>query len=126
MNVKIYRVYDHYEAYINKQFFGSADTREELIRDINEFEKELHYYDNEIEDLQNNARCWVLEHYKRKETVNRHWTGKPSWNYVKNDNDDWCFQKLRVWNRGNRMKDIILFLLFMSLLEEDENLWDLW
>ena len=57
MNVKIYRVYDHYEAYINNQFFGSADTREELIRDINEFEKELHSYDNEIEDLQNNTRC---------------------------------------------------------------------
>lgn len=56
MNVKIYRVYDHYEAYINKQFFGSADTREELIRDINEFEKELQSYDNEIEDLQNNTR----------------------------------------------------------------------
>lgn len=57
MNVKIYRVYDHYEAYINKQFFGSADNREELIRDINEFEKELQSYDNEIENLQNNARC---------------------------------------------------------------------
>ena len=57
MNVKIYRAYDHYEAYINNQFFESADTREELIRDINEFEKELHSYDNEIEDLQNNARC---------------------------------------------------------------------
>lgn len=57
MNVKIYRVYDHYEAYINKQFFESADTREELIRDINEFEKELQSYDNEIENLQNNARC---------------------------------------------------------------------
>lgn len=57
MNVKIYRVYDHYEAYIKKQFFGSADTREELMRDINEFEKELHTYDDEIENLQNNARC---------------------------------------------------------------------
>ena len=57
MNVKNYRVYDHYEAYINKQFFGSADTREELMRDINEFEKELHTYDDEIENLQNNARC---------------------------------------------------------------------
>ena len=57
MNVKIYSVYDHYEAYINNQFFGSADTREELIRDINEFEKELHSYDNEIEDLQNNTGC---------------------------------------------------------------------
>ena len=57
MNVKIYRVYDHYEAYINKQFFGSADTCEELIRDINEFEKELHTYDDEIENLQNNPGC---------------------------------------------------------------------
>ena len=57
MNVKIYRVYDHYEGYINKQFFGSADTREELIKDINEFEKELHSYDNEIENLQNNTGC---------------------------------------------------------------------
>lgn len=57
MNVKIYRVYGHYEAYINNQFFESADTREELIKDINEFEKELHSYDNEIENLQNNARC---------------------------------------------------------------------
>ena len=51
MNVKIYRVYDHYEAYIDKQFFGSADTCEELVRDINEFEKEMHAYDNEIENL---------------------------------------------------------------------------
>lgn len=57
MDVKIYRVYGHYEAYINKQFFGSADTREELMRDINEFEKELQTYENEIENLQNNARC---------------------------------------------------------------------
>lgn len=57
MNVKIYRAYDHYEAYINNQFFESADTREELIRDINEFEKELHSYDNEIENLQNNTGC---------------------------------------------------------------------
>ena len=57
MNVKIYRVYDHYEGYINKQFFESADTREELIRDINEFEKELQLYDNEIDDLQNNTGC---------------------------------------------------------------------
>ena len=57
MNVKIYRAYDHYEAYINNQFFESADTREELIRDINEFEKELQSYDNEIEDLQNNTGC---------------------------------------------------------------------
>lgn len=57
MNVKIYRVYGHYEAYLNKQFFGSADTREELIRDIKEFEKELHSYDNEIENLQNDTRC---------------------------------------------------------------------
>ena len=57
MNVKIYRVYDHYEGYINKQFFESADTREELIRDINEFEKELQLYDNEIDDLQTNTGC---------------------------------------------------------------------
>lgn len=57
MNVKIYRAYDHYEAYINNQFFESADTREELIRDINEFEKELQTYDNEIENLQNNTGC---------------------------------------------------------------------
>ena len=57
MNVKIYRAYGHYEAYINNQFFESADTREELTRDINEFEKELQSYDNEIEDLQNNKRC---------------------------------------------------------------------
>ena len=96
MNVKIYRVYDHYEAYINNQFFESADTREELTRDINEFEKELHSYDNEIEDLQNNTGYWVLEHYKRKETVNRHRTEKLFWSYAKNVNDDWRFQKLRV------------------------------
>lgn len=57
MPIRIYRVYDHYEAYLGSQFFGSADTREELIRDIKEFEKELQTYDNEIENLQNNARC---------------------------------------------------------------------
>lgn len=55
MDIKIYRVYAHYEAYINNQFYGSADTIEELIRDINEFEKELHTYDDEIENLQNNT-----------------------------------------------------------------------
>lgn len=56
MYIKIYRVYEHYEAYLNGTFFGSADTREELIRDIKEFEEELHN-ENEIENLQNNARC---------------------------------------------------------------------
>lgn len=56
MPIRIYRVYDHYEAYLGNQFFGSADTREELIKDINEFEKELQTYDDEIENLQNNAR----------------------------------------------------------------------
>lgn len=56
MPIRIYRVYEHYEAYINGTFFGSADTQEELIKDIIGFEEELHN-ENEIENLQNNARC---------------------------------------------------------------------
>lgn len=53
MPIKIYRVYGHYEAYLNGTFFGSADTREELLRDIKEFEEEPHN-ENEIENLQDN------------------------------------------------------------------------